>query len=532
MTPAIKNRIKDFILSNGMLCPGMKVLCAVSGGADSVFMTAVLKELEQELGISVYAAHFEHGIRGEESLRDRDFAASFCAEIGIPVKLGSGDVPAYARESALSVEEAARKLRYEFLEQARTETGCNVIATAHNMDDNAETVVFNLARGSGGRGLAGIPPVRGNIIRPVLCVSRKEIEAELAGIGTGYVTDSTNLTDDCTRNIIRHRVMPVLAEITEGAPAAVFRASCLVREDMEYLDSLAVRELESLLDTGGEMFFERSGNAGDGVHDSCNPTAGQVYKIPRGEELTIQAKKLISLPRPLSSRIVRMLWPASLTMEQVRSVLNICGGTERKCLNLPGGSAVSECGRLTLSVSGSENTHAESEKTGKRINGAAEDKKTSVGVTIFADTEIKPGGTFDIPAAGITVSCTALEYKKHPETGSSGGKQNAGDVCRGIPIIEISIRGKEIHGLLTTFILNCGEIYKPLVCGTVRSGDAIRIHGRGCTKQVRKLFSETGLTLEERRFVPVFRDQKGVLAVCIPGKRPVIAERVWVSGSH
>jgi len=170
---------------------GGRVLCAVSGGADSVCMLHILHEKRQELEIELFAAHYEHGLRGEESLRDAAFVENICRELGIPFVCEHGDVKSFAREKGMSIEEAARELRYDFLERAADKLGCERIATAHNADDNAETILFNLTRGSGAQGLRGIPARRGRIVRPLLGMSRDEIEAYLTGRGIAWVEDSS-----------------------------------------------------------------------------------------------------------------------------------------------------------------------------------------------------------------------------------------------------------------------------------------------------------------------------------------------------
>ena len=156
-----------------LLPPEGRVLCAVSGGADSM---ALLHMLLARPGLTVCAAHFEHGLRGEASLADAAFVETWCRERGVPCLVGHGDTRRHAAAQRLGIEEAARELRYRFLEEAADSLGCAVIATAHNADDNAETLLLHLLRGSGAEGLRGIPPRRGRIIRPLLDMTRREIE--------------------------------------------------------------------------------------------------------------------------------------------------------------------------------------------------------------------------------------------------------------------------------------------------------------------------------------------------------------------
>ena len=292
-----------------MLTAGDRVLVALSGGADSVCLLHRLVTDAQKLGITVCAAHFNHKLRGEESERDAAFAEELCGKLNVPFICGSGDVAAAAEMRHQSTEEAARDMRYAFLQSAAEKLGCNKIATAHNADDNAETVLLNLTRGGGAKGLSGIPPMRGNIIRPLLMTPRTEIEAYLAENGLPHVEDSSNASDDYTRNIIRHKVMPVLREINPAFSQAVARSSAGLREDEEYLDSLA-RE-----------FAEKYGNA------------------PPTEEL----KKL---PRPVAMRVFRRLCGGSLSALHCEELYALLEGRSLAYADVPGMRVTRDSGRL------------------------------------------------------------------------------------------------------------------------------------------------------------------------------------------
>ena len=243
-------------LSERLILPpkGARVLCAVSGGADSMCLLALLRETG---ACELAAAHFEHGIRGGESLRDCAFVEDYCRAKGIACFVGHADVPRFAREEGIGLEEAARTLRYAFLEKTAAEHGFDWIATAHSADDNAETALFNFARGAGPAGLCGIPPRRGKIIRPLLGLTRAEIEQFLAESGTPHVEDSTNESDSCSRNRIRHAVMPVLREINPALSEAVARTGRLLRRDEDCLDGLAEDFIEKHFD--GDPFAARGG---------------------------------------------------------------------------------------------------------------------------------------------------------------------------------------------------------------------------------------------------------------------------------
>ena len=175
MLEQVENLIEEY----AMLPPGGTVLCAVSGGADSVCLLHLLRERAGRGEFSLAAAHYDHRLRGEDSTADAQFVENLCKMWTIPLCLGSGDVAGEARRRGKGVEETARAMRYAFLEEAAAQAGADVIATAHNADDNAETLLLHLVRGTGLQGLAGIPPRRGKVVRPLLTVTRAEIRAYL-----------------------------------------------------------------------------------------------------------------------------------------------------------------------------------------------------------------------------------------------------------------------------------------------------------------------------------------------------------------
>ena len=239
-------KIKRYIDERQLLQKGDKVLVALSGGADSVALLHILNSLKEELDIALYAAHFNHGIRGEEADRDERFCKALCDKMGVYFFRFGADVPSIAKRYGESVELCGRKMRYDFLQWVCDDKlGTAKIATAHHSDDNAETILWNLTRGSGLAGLAGIPVKRENIIRPLLCCTRAEIEGYCADHDLEYVTDSTNLSDDYTRNKLRHQVMPVLRELNPSVGESVMRTSAILREADEYLSQISEKELKA-----------------------------------------------------------------------------------------------------------------------------------------------------------------------------------------------------------------------------------------------------------------------------------------------
>lgn len=205
----MKNKVAEYIKREALLDEGQGVLVALSGGADSV----ALLDLLTRLGYRCTALHCNFHLRGKESDRDEAFVRNLCNSRGIEIVVKHFDTTDYAKQKSISIEMAARELRYTFFEEQRKAKECNAIAVAHHSGDNAETFLLNLIRGAGITGLHGILPKNGHIVRPLLCVSRKEIEEYLRVRGIDYVTDSTNLRDEYRRNKIRLQVLPLLAEI-------------------------------------------------------------------------------------------------------------------------------------------------------------------------------------------------------------------------------------------------------------------------------------------------------------------------------
>ena len=206
-------------------------LCAVSGGLDSMCLLEMAVRRGQEQGRRVAAAHFNHQLRGAEADRDEVFVRDWCAAREIPFFAGRGDVRAYAEETGRTVEEAARQLRYEFLEETRRREGFGCILTAHHADDSAETMLLNLLRGTGLKGLTGIPEKRDCILRPLLGVTRAELAAYAAEYSLPFVEDSTNGTDDAARNVLRHQVLPVLKGLNPRAVENMSRTASLLAAD-------------------------------------------------------------------------------------------------------------------------------------------------------------------------------------------------------------------------------------------------------------------------------------------------------------
>ncbi len=216
---------------------GTRIIAGLSGGADSTALVLSLYALSEKYGFRLVACHVNHMIRDKEADRDEEFSRRLCERYGIPFETARIDVPSLARSQKKGLEEAARDARYGFFDKIRNGEG--YVATAHTASDNAETVLFNIIRGCGINGLCGIPKRRDYIIRPLLFAERSDVEGFLSDIGEDFVTDSTNLEDDCTRNIIRHSIIPVISGINPSYARSFSTLSELAGRDCEYLETAA-----------------------------------------------------------------------------------------------------------------------------------------------------------------------------------------------------------------------------------------------------------------------------------------------------
>ncbi len=230
-------KVKENILKNNLLEKGDTVICALSGGADSVCLLHVLESLKDEIGFSLKAAHLNHGIRGEEAKRDEKFSEKLCKTLGVKCFIRHRDIPALS--GGKNMELFGREERYKFFSELSAEYKSGKIAVAHNKNDVAETLVMRLIRGSSVFGLKGIPVKNKNIIRPLLSVSRSEIEAYLEENGIPFVTDSTNLSDDYTRNRIRHNILPEMALINEGYLNSVVNTANRMEKTADFISASA-----------------------------------------------------------------------------------------------------------------------------------------------------------------------------------------------------------------------------------------------------------------------------------------------------
>ena len=241
----LERKIQEYCSRHHMLQEGDGVVLGVSGGADSVCLLFVLLSLREQWKLKLHVVHVNHGIR-QDAAEDANYVKALCEKYNVPFYLYERDIPVLARVKGCSEEEAGRMARYEAFEEILQKQDCQKIAVAHNSNDRAETMLFHLFRGTGLAGLASIRPVRGQIIRPILCLQRWEIEAYLTEKQIHYQHDSTNDSDDYTRNKIRHNILPYAEqEIVQGSVANMVRTADILAETENYIEEQVQKAIKN-----------------------------------------------------------------------------------------------------------------------------------------------------------------------------------------------------------------------------------------------------------------------------------------------
>ena len=411
-----RQKVLRFMRNKHMTDRGDGVLAAVSGGADSVCLLLLLNGMAAELGIRVFAFHMNHGIRGEEADRDEQFVGELCKQLEIPLTVAHEKVEIYAEEHGLSGEEAGRILRYRHLEETAERYQCAKIAVAHHEDDDAETVLLNLFRGSGLAGLSGIRPVRGKIIRPLLCVSRKEIEEYLKEQGFSWCEDSTNRENDYTRNKIRNELLPWVKEnINSRAAEHILAASELAAQADVYFEMEAERILEESCSKRREEAKQPiSQNAGEA--DGKEPGTGQGSRVAENEMkmyTKISTNLFDAQPEILKTYIVRrMVLNAAgkakdITERHIRAVMKLTGPGGGYSVNLPYGLQAVRGYETLKIVQGQERRSAvESSDPGQKWKNEGSFEKE---IRLRTDLD----ETFRVGPASIRLH--AIPRKKEPE---------------------------------------------------------------------------------------------------------------------
>ncbi len=302
--------IRQAVLKHHMLQPGDKAICGVSGGPDSMALLHALMMLQKEIGHMVIAAHLDHGLR-PESPEEATFVKEFCGRHGIPFFMEKADIASMADLAHISLEDAGRRARYSFFNRILEEQHASRIAVGHQMQDNAETILWNLMRGSGLNGLCGIRPVQGYIIRPLLFTSREEIVEYLHVNHIPFVNDSSNDTFDYTRNRIRHTLLPVMGQFNANLYGTLSRMALILADDERTLDEA-----------------------------TCPVYNTAVTK--QGEGLRIRIDPVANAPRAIARRVIRravedICGLKDLTSAQVEAVLDLKDLQPGSCADIHSG---------------------------------------------------------------------------------------------------------------------------------------------------------------------------------------------------
>ena len=308
------SKVKDYIKKYKLLSLSDLYIVALSGGADSVALLLLL----DEMGYKVHALHCNFHLRGEESDRDERFCEDLCLKKNIPFHRIHFDTLMYAETHKMSVEMAARELRYRYFEQLRKDIGAEGICVAHHQDDTVETVLLNLVRGTGLRGLTGIQPRNGAILRPLLCVTRTEIEAYLATKQQDYVTDSTNLETDFVRNKIRLQVVPLLRQLNPAVSENIVRTAEHLTEAQKVLDTVVDTykgsnqlDLCALQQVGSAEYIvfewlKQYGFNGSQVQQVISAETGSIFSSPTGYEVLKDRGRLLVEPTIMAFTPIRI----------------------------------------------------------------------------------------------------------------------------------------------------------------------------------------------------------------------------------
>ena len=315
----LTEKVYSTIIKYNMIEKGDKVLVGFSGGADSLFLMLSLTEIKKYIDFDIYAAHLNHGIRGIEAISDENFVTDFCKNNNIPFFCKTVNIPEISRENKISEETAGRNERYKFFNEICQKHSINKIAVAHNMNDSVETTVYNMIRGASLNGLCGIKPVNDNIIRPIIEVSRDEIEKHLEQIGECYCTDSTNLTDLYTRNKIRNVILKNMREINPSVIQTIYSNSLNLRNDDEFINDYVkklncISDVDNTISINKKVFnnqhisvkfriirraFEMLKGNCEGISSSHleiiskADSSGKIYDMPGGIKVTVSFDKIV-----------------------------------------------------------------------------------------------------------------------------------------------------------------------------------------------------------------------------------------------
>lgn len=449
----MQDKVSRYIKEYHMLEPGDRIVAGISGGADSVCLFFILLSLKERLGLEIFAVHINHGLRGAKADRDEAFVKALALNHGIWFQAFHENAAEVAEKGGLTEEEAGRKIRYQAFYQICREQHCNKIAVAHNKNDNAETVIFHLLRGTGLKGLGGIAPVRhimpeecGSggymLIRPLLCLARREIEAYLSEKGQGYMTDDTNYELEYTRNRIRHEILPVMEDrINPEAAGHIARAAGFIGEAAAFIEKSAAEVQKRVVrERNGQYFIEAAAFL-------------ETEPILQAEILKHILGQLAGSRKDIESCHIELLQ-------------KLCRQAVGKQINLPSG---------ILGKRSYDGLILSREKKSGSVDAVKEDYE------IF----IQGAGTYSIPGTGAVLRVAVEDYSKNP---------------------------MQIPQNDYTKWMDYDKIAHAISLRTRRSGDYFQIKGGG-RKKMKDYFIDSKIPKEERDSIPLLAEGSHILWV-------------------
>ena len=299
---SIEEKVLLFIAEKKLISRNDKIVVGFSGGADSVFLLSFLIKFQKKFNLSLLAAHLNHNLRGEEGDADESFCMRICADLNIPILIKQKNIKVFAKKKKLSLEEAGREIRYKMFSEIAAKENCTKIATAHHQSDNTETVLLNLIKGCGLNGAAGIPAQRGNIIRPLLAITKDEILSYLQIKRIPFQIDSSNEENNYQRNYLRNKVVPKLKEnINPKIDEKIFNFSSTIKDFLNFVDSILEKSLKLIqFDKNNECKIPLSLIAGEHIFLQKEIVAGALAKIPK---LEINARSINGVLNLLEKKV-------------------------------------------------------------------------------------------------------------------------------------------------------------------------------------------------------------------------------------
>jgi len=487
MRSDLAHRVKTVMERRRMASPGERMGVAVSGGADSVALLRLLHELQDELGIRLAALHFQHGLRGAESAGDEAFVAEFAARLGVEFTRDGADVAAWAEREGVNLEEAGRRLRTEFFERVVREGRVTRVATAHTADDQAETVLAHLLRGSGLAGMAGIYPEAGVVVRPLLEVRRAELREWLKEIGQTWREDATNADTTRLRARIRNELVPVLErDFQPQAVEQLCRLAELAREEERFAAALTDARFQALA-------RERAGGGIGGERTDADPEVGATLGTervvvraadllaPLPADLLPDGAAQIALARRMVRRAVEQVLGhrRGLTAEHVESVLHLARG------GMSGHRAVLPHGVVAVrSFDEIQFTAGNRTGRGERLN-----KRGTKDYSHLVELPASGSVELIVPAIGRRVRLKVVDWAAGAEETNSIGDA-----------------------------LDAGRLSPPFFLRNWHPGDVYRPRGKRQARKLKELLREARVPADERGCWPVL--ESGGALVWVRGLPP------------